>query len=60
MGYEGVHWIHVANDQILKWVWKCATGRQNIQIFRNDIDGSDFNHKQIKAYLFHILTNIMH
>jgi len=20
MGYEGVHWIHVANDQIQKWV----------------------------------------
>jgi len=20
MGYEGVHWIHVAHDQIQKWV----------------------------------------
>jgi len=20
MGYEGVHWIHVAHDQIWKWV----------------------------------------
>jgi len=40
MGYEGVHWIHVAYDQIWKWVlqtWSRSFIFYNRETKRSDI-----------------------
>ena len=49
MGYEVVHWFHVAHDHTRKWdlqsskeASSCAAGRHMIVIFQNDSDVSGF------------------
>jgi len=37
MGYEGVHWIHVAHDQIQKWVLQTSFIYYNSETKRSDI-----------------------
>ena len=48
MGCEDVHWIHVAHDQIRKWVLQTCyiAGDKIFMYFRMTQMGQDFCHKQ--------------